>query len=215
GGSPAPAPTPHKEPDTDSDGVPDAQENLAIGPAGAAVGDGNGDNVQDRTQAAVASYSATTSSSSSTSVTLVVDSQDGKVTASSTARITSLVQKATPTQMPRALETPIALTSFKATLDAAGSSETFSLYVDPKIGANGYWVQDGTTGTWVNLASSPYGGKMVNEGGRLRLDFQIKDGGPFDADSTADGAVTASGAAAKMPLSVTGQASVVHDGFWF
>ncbi|MCW8177292.1 choice-of-anchor U domain-containing protein, partial [Verminephrobacter aporrectodeae] len=209
------SPTPHKEPDTDGDGVPDAQENLAIGPAGAALGDGNGDKVQDSKQAAVASYSATTSSSSSTSVTLVADSQNGKVNADSTVRITSLVQKAVPAQMPQALETPIALTSFKATLDAAGSSETFSLYVDPKLGVNGYWVQS-SAGTWVNLASSPYGGKVVNEDGRLRLDFAIKDGGPFDADSQADGTVTASGAAAKMPLSITGQASdVVHDGFWF
>ncbi|MCW8177371.1 SwmB domain-containing protein, partial [Verminephrobacter aporrectodeae] len=216
GGSPAPAPGPHREPDTDSDGVPDAQENQAIGPTGAARGDGNRDDVQDRTQAAVASYSATTSSSSSTSVTLVADSQEGKVNASSTVRITSLVQKAVPTSMSRALETPIALTSFKATLDATGSSETFSLYVDPKLGANGYWAQD-SSGTWVNLASSPYGGKMVNEGGRLRLDFAIQDGGQFDADDKADGTITASGAAAQMPLSITGQASDVLSGggFWF
>ncbi|MCW5255499.1 hypothetical protein D5038_03705 [Verminephrobacter aporrectodeae subsp. tuberculatae] len=215
GGSSAPAPGPYREPDTDGDSVPDAQENQAIGPTGAALGDGNGDNVQDRTQAAVASYSATTSSSSSTSVTLVADSQEGKVNADSTVRITSLVQKATPTPMPQALETPIALTSFKATLDATGSSETFSLYVDPKIGANGYWAQD-STGIWVNLASSPYGGKMASDGGRLRLDFAIQDGGPFDADGQANGAVTASGAAAQMPLSITGQASdVPREGFWF
>ncbi|WP_265310996.1 hypothetical protein [Verminephrobacter aporrectodeae] len=65
---------------------------------------------------------------------------------------------------------------------------------------------------WVNLASSPYGGKMVDKGGRLRLDFPITDGGQFDAD----GVITAPGAAAQMPLSIVDQApDVAHDGFWF
>ncbi|MCW8167001.1 hypothetical protein D8B22_19195 [Verminephrobacter aporrectodeae subsp. tuberculatae] len=205
-----------EEPNADRDGVPDAQENQAIGPAGAAPGDGNADDIQDSAQAAVTSFGATTSSRSGTSVTLVADSQDGKVHSDSNTRITSLEQEAASARTPQALETPIALTSFQAALQtAAGSSETFSLYVDPEIGANGYWLQD-STGTWVNLASSPYGGKTALEGGRLRLDFSITDGGPFDADGQADGSITAPGAAAKMPLSIVGQASdVAHDGFWF
>ncbi|MCW8200526.1 hypothetical protein D8B23_19490 [Verminephrobacter aporrectodeae subsp. tuberculatae] len=214
---PGPTPAPEHDPGTsnaDHDGVPDAQENQAIGPKGSAPGDGNNDGIQDSTQAAVASFSAKTSSGSGTSVTLVADSQDGKVPLGSTTRITSLEQKAAPAQTPQALETPIALTSFKATLETAGSSETFSLYVDPKIGANGYWLQD-HGGTWVNLASSPYGGKMVDEGGRLRLDFTITDGGAFDADGQANGSITASGTAAQMPLSIVGQApDVAHGGFW-
>ncbi|MCW8200848.1 hypothetical protein D8B23_21250, partial [Verminephrobacter aporrectodeae subsp. tuberculatae] len=86
--------------------------------------------------------------------------------------------------------------------------------VDPKIGANGYWVQD-STGTWVNLASAPYGGKMVNEGGRLRLDFSITDGGEFDTDGRANGVISASGAAAQVQLSIIGQTSdVVRDESW-
>ncbi|MCW8167024.1 hypothetical protein D8B22_18890 [Verminephrobacter aporrectodeae subsp. tuberculatae] len=66
-------------------------------------------------------------SSSGTSVTLIADSQNGKLPSSSNTRITSLEQKAAPAQTPKALETPIALTSFKATLETAGSTETFSL----------------------------------------------------------------------------------------
>ncbi|MCW8209623.1 hypothetical protein D8B24_22075, partial [Verminephrobacter aporrectodeae subsp. tuberculatae] len=139
---------------------------------GAATGDGNADGIQDRMQTAVTSLSVTTSSHASSPITLVVGSQEGKVHFASTARIISLEQKALPAQTPQTLEAPIALTRFQATLKTAGSREAFSLYVDPKIGANGYWVQD-STGTWVNLASAPYGGKMVNEGGRLRLDFSI------------------------------------------
>ncbi|WP_010110206.1 SwmB domain-containing protein [Verminephrobacter aporrectodeae] len=196
----------------DSDGVSDTEEDQAIGPAGALTGDGNGDGIPDSAQAAVASFSATTSRSS-TSLTLVADSHDGKVPSGSNARITGLEQKAVPTQTPRALEMPIALTSFQAALDTAGSSETFSLYVDPQMDVNGYWLQDNTD-TWVNLASSPYGGRMVDQGGRLRLDFQIKDGGPFDADDAADGVITAPGAAGNMPLSIVGQApDGVQDGF--
>ncbi|MCW8166940.1 hypothetical protein D8B21_19095, partial [Verminephrobacter aporrectodeae subsp. tuberculatae] len=215
--APAPEPAPKTNPDApnaDHDGVPDAQENQAIGPKGSAIGDGNGDRIQDSTQAAVASFSAKTSSGSDTSVTLVADSQDGMTASGSNTRITSLEQRAAPSQTPRALETPIALTSFKATLETAGSTKAFSLYVDPKIGVNGYWLQD-HGGTWVNLASSPYGGKMVMEGGRLRLDFSIQDGGPFDADGQANGVITTFGAAAQMQLSIAGQASdVAHGEFW-
>ncbi|WP_265707285.1 choice-of-anchor U domain-containing protein, partial [Verminephrobacter aporrectodeae] len=106
------------------------------------------------------------------------------------------------------------LLSFKATLATGRSSEKFSLYLDPALGVNGYWMQDGT-GTWVNLISAAYGGKMGSEGGRLRLDFEISDGGRFDADGQANGAITAPGAAAQMPLSIVGQASdLAPNGFW-
>ncbi|MCW8171025.1 hypothetical protein D8B22_18380 [Verminephrobacter aporrectodeae subsp. tuberculatae] len=225
--TPAPAPTPEHDPgaptpehdlgapDADHDGMPDEQEDQAIGPRGSARGDGNGDDIQDSAQAAVASFRAETSSrSSGTSVTLVADSRNGMVSPGSNTRITSLEQKAVPAQTTKALETPIALTSFKATLETAGSSKTFSLFVDWGLGVNGYWLQD-HGGTWVNLASSPYGGKMVDEAWLLRLDFSITDGGPFDADGKVDGVITAPGAAGYMPLSIVGQApDGAPGGFW-
>jgi len=64
----------------------------------------------------------------------------------------------------------------------------------------------------VNLASAPFGGQMVNEGGKLRLDFQITDGGDFDADEAVDGVITAPGAAAFMPLSIVGASPDTPDG---
>ncbi|WP_322784697.1 choice-of-anchor U domain-containing protein, partial [Verminephrobacter aporrectodeae] len=149
-----------------------------------------------------------------TSVTLVAGSQDGKIAAGSDARVTRLEQEDAPAQLPKGMEMPLGLVRFDATLAAGRSSEPFSLYVDPALDANGYWVRD-NAGTWVNLASGPYGGKMAIEGGRLRLDFSIQDGGPFDADGRADGSVTASGAAARMPLSIAGQTQdVEHGGIW-
>ncbi|MCW5258497.1 hypothetical protein D5038_19755 [Verminephrobacter aporrectodeae subsp. tuberculatae] len=209
----ASAPRDFREPNVDNDAASDAQENRAVGPAGAATGDGNADGIQDRMQTAVTSLSVTTSSHASSPITLVVGSQEGKSISPALPASSAWSKKALPAQTPQTLEAPIALTRFQATLKTAGSREAFSLYVDPKIGANGYWVQD-STGTWVNLASAPYGGKMVNEGGRLRLDFSITDGGEFDTDGRADGVITASGAAAQ--LSIIGQTSdVVRDGFWF
>ncbi|MCW5219825.1 Ig-like domain-containing protein [Verminephrobacter aporrectodeae] len=217
-----------KDTDGDSDGVPSSVEDLAPGipgPAGAApiAGDGNGDGVKDSTQAAVSSTSLVRSpagesrpaGAASTHVTLVADSLDGKPNPGSSARITHLEQKNAPAELPKGMEMPLGLLRFEAAQATGHSSEKFSLYVDPALGVNGYWLRD-STGTWVNLASSPYGGKMALEGGQLRLDFEISDGGQFDADGKANGVITAPGAAAQMPLSIVGQATdLAHGGFWF
>ncbi|MCW8200365.1 hypothetical protein D8B23_18650 [Verminephrobacter aporrectodeae subsp. tuberculatae] len=203
----------------DSDGLP--------GSAGAApvAGDGNGDGTPDGTQAAVASTRLVLSSptgasqpadaANSTPVTLVAGSLDGKLDPdSSGARITRLEQEDAPAELPQGMETPLGLLRFEATLAPGHSSEAFSLYVDPALGVGGYWAQD-STGTWVNLSSAPYGGQVVHEGGQLRLDFEIADGGPFDADGQANGAITAPGAAARMPLSLMGQTPDAAGGLWF
>ncbi|WP_265683914.1 Ig-like domain-containing protein [Verminephrobacter aporrectodeae] len=213
--------------DTDGDGIPNSVEDQTPGipgPAGAApiAGDGNGDGVKDSTQATVSSTSLVRSptgesrpaGAASTHVTLVADSLDGKPNPGSSARITHLEQKNAPTELPKGMEMPLGLLRFEAAQATGHGSEKFSLYVDPVLGVNGYWLPD-STGTWVNLASSPYGGKMAMEGGQLRLDFEISDGGQFDADGKANGVITAPGAAAKMPLSIVGQApDLAHGGFW-
>ncbi|MCW5256180.1 hypothetical protein D5038_07410 [Verminephrobacter aporrectodeae subsp. tuberculatae] len=217
-----------KDTDGDSDGVPSSVEDLTPGipgPAGAApiAGDGNGDGVKDSTQAAVSSTSLVRSpagesrpaGAASTHVTLVADSLDGKPNPGSSARITHLEQKNAPAELPKGMEMPLGLLRFEAAQATGHGSEKFSLYVDPVLGVNGYWLPD-STGTWVNLASSPYGGKMAMEGGQLRLDFEITDGGQFDADGKANGVITAPGAAAQMPLSIVGQApDLAHGGYWF
>ncbi|KAB7632903.1 hypothetical protein ET532_001160 [Verminephrobacter sp. Larva24] len=141
--------TPKSKPlDQDRDGLPDAREEQApgiTGPDGAVTGDGNGDGISDKTQSAVASTET---------VTLVAGSRDGKLGPDSLARITSLEHKAAPAQLPPEMEMPVGLLSFSAAPGAAGRSESFSLYVDPAQGANGYWIED-DTGIWVNLASAP------------------------------------------------------------
>ncbi|MCW8199503.1 hypothetical protein D8B23_13995 [Verminephrobacter aporrectodeae subsp. tuberculatae] len=206
-----------KSKDTDRDNIVDVVEDDAPGIAGSlnAVGDGNGDGIADSTQSAVTStrfiLSPTAESNPGnapyTPVTLVACSKGGKIDPDSSVRITSLVQKDSPLNLSQEMQMPIGLTSFRVLL-ARGHSETFSLYVDPTLGINGYWRKDGH-GVWVNLASDPYGGKMELEGDRLRLDFSIADGGEYDADGKADGVITAPGGVAKMPLSIVGQGSDV------
>ncbi|ABM57732.1 Ig-like domain-containing protein [Verminephrobacter eiseniae] len=197
--------------DSDYDSVPNAQENQAPGllrPDGSAGldGDGNGDGIRDSEQVAVGS---------TRDLTLVAGSQDGKLIPGSNARITELVRSDAPASLPKGMEMPLGLTQFRVGLSEGRYTESFSLYVDPATGATGYWVKN-SAGTWVNLASAPYGGKMSTEGGRTRLDFQIQDGGQYDADGLADGNITALGAAAKMPLSIVGQSPQVEShGYWF
>ena len=198
-------------PDSDRDGLSNNREDQAPGllrPDGSAglAGDGNGDGVKDSQQVAVAS---------TRDLTLVAGSRDGKLIPDSNARITELVRSDAPATLPKGMEMPLGLTSFKVSLAEGRSTESFSLYVDQALGANGYWLKNGA-GTWVNLASEPYGGKVSSEGGRTRLDFQIQDGGQYDADGQADGSITAPGAVAKMPLSIVGQSAQVEShGFWF
>ncbi|WP_283202048.1 SwmB domain-containing protein, partial [Acidovorax sp. NB1] len=224
-----PVPTPNPVPGVpDNDGVPNAIEDLTPGipgPGGTTTpGDGNGDGVRDSEQPGVASTGFVLSptgqsnpgSAPPTFTTLVASSTNGKVgSGNDNARITSLMQKDAPTGLPAGLQMPIGLVSFTVELGAGKTGENFSLYVDPALGVNGYWKQD-SHGQWVNLASEPYGGKMVMEGGRVRLDFHIEDGGQFDADGKADGIITDPGAPGHMALSIVGLApDVGSHPFWF
>ena len=232
GPDPVPPVTPPVLPPTpgipDNDGVPSTVEDQAPGipgPGGVIVaGDGNGDGIKDSQQAEVASITFLLSptvqtnpgNAAPTFTTLVTSSQDGKVgSGNDNSRILSLQQLDAPQDVPGGMQTPLGLVSFTVALAASKTGENFSLYLDPALGINGYWKQD-ASGTWVNLASEPYGGKMVMEGGRLRLDFRIEDGGQFDADGKADGIITDPGAPAYLPLSIVGQAPELFDrGFWF
>jgi len=224
---PTPTPVPPTPGVPDNDGIPGPVEDQAPGipgPGGNITpGDGNGDGIKDSEQPSVGSVGFVLSPTGEsnpgnappTFTTLVASSQNGKVgSGNDNSRITSLTQKDAPADAPAGLQTPIGLVSFTVQLAPGKSSESFSLYLDPALGVNGYWKQD-ASGTWVNLASEPYGGKMVMEGGRTRLDFQITDGGQFDADGKVDGIITDPGAPGHMPLSIVGLAPDIPQGFWF
>jgi len=118
------------------------------------------------------------------------------------ASITSFEQKPLPAELPPQIQMPLGLIAFTATLQTVGKTEQFSLYVDTALGVNGYWKQN-AAGTWVNLASEPWGGSTTVEGSKTRLDFQITDGGLFDADGLANGTIVDPGAAALMTQGLT------------
>jgi len=220
-------PTPPTPGVPDNDGIPPAVEDQTPGipgPGGNTTpGDGNGDGIRDSEQPSVGSIGFVLSptgesnpgSAPPTFTTLVASSQNGKVgSGNDNARITSLTQKDAPPDLPAGMQMPIGLVSFTVELGQGKTGENFSLYVDPALGVNGYWKEN-ASGQWVNIASEPYGGKMVMEGGRLRLDFHIEDGGQFDADGKVDGIITDPGAPGHMALSIMGLAPDMPHGFWF
>jgi hypothetical protein len=213
--------------------VPDAVENAIPGlvpTAGvvAVAGDGNGDGIKDSLQSSVTSvaFLKTQSVTSDTTappvfISLVADSKDGKIdtTDNNSATLSNVKQLDAPANLPPELKMPLGMLSFSSTVglgvNGAAVTETFSMYVDSSLGANGYWKL--LAGTWVNLASEAYGGQIVTEGGKTRLDFKITDGGAFDSDGKVDGVITDPGAAGSMPLSLVGYAPELAAGthFWF
>ena len=234
---PPPPVTPPVVPD-DGDAIPPTVENQTPGlpPANggtAIAGDGNGDGVVDSTQANVTSVTfretdtiSTEPGAPTTFISLVADSNEGAIDTADTnsAQLTKLEQKDAPADLPSGVDMPLGLISFTATVGLAplatdgtrvGITETFSLFVDDTLGVNGYWKQN-SAGTWVNLASAVHGGQITDVGTKLRLDFQIQDGGEFDADHTVNGVITDPGAAAYLPPSLLDNAPhLPHDGFWF
>jgi uncharacterized repeat protein (TIGR02059 family) len=223
--TPDPDTTPTQPPSTnDGDNVPSSTENQApaVNVPGAITGDGNGDGVLDSQQSNVTStifrvtnFISQDPGAPQTFVTLAAAGANGSTTGTDVPVITRVEQRDAPADLPDGMSAPLGLISFTARLAAGADSGSFSLYVDPALGANGYWKQD-ASGTWVNLASEAYGGRMVAVGGKLRLDFVIQDGGAFDADGRADGTITDPGAMGSMPLSITDHKPIVaHDAFWF
>ncbi|MBL0285814.1 MAG: hypothetical protein IPQ01_19320 [Zoogloea sp.] len=164
------------------------------------AGDGNGDGIADANQVAVVSTPVSVAGAANAGyVTLVADSSDGKVASGSTTVISDFVQSTAPDTLPLNGSAALGSIGFTAQTDTLSGLENFSLYVDPTIGVNGYWVQ-ASNGNLVNLASEAYGGTMVVEGDKLRLDFQVQDGSIFDQDGSADGNVQLEGAIGYVPM---------------
>ncbi|WP_169742460.1 choice-of-anchor U domain-containing protein [Comamonas granuli] len=209
----------------DADGITAAQESGVPGlpgPGGvpALPGDGNGDGILDSRQKEVASAPFAQSpyggsapgDAPRTYVTLVAGEGRSVDTAS---QITGLRQLDSPPGLPGLMELPLGMLAFSLQMDATGGTHRFSLYLDAAQPVNGYWAQN-HDGVWTHLASAAFGGRMVIEGDRLRLDFQITDGGEFDADGQLNGVITHQGAAGRLPLSLVGYApDTEHMLLWF
>jgi regulation of enolase protein 1 (concanavalin A-like superfamily) len=199
---------------TDNDGIPDSVESQAPAPLLAGMtGDGNGDGLLDSLQAEVTSVQVPRSGGQGgqTFFTLVADSLLGQqdLGDGNRASITGLQAGMAPSGLPAALSLT-GLLSFGVNVGEQGIHETFSLFVDSDIGANGYWVRD-SAGIWNNLATA-----MQTVGSKTRIDFTLVDGGAFDADGIANGLISNTGSAGFMPLSLLGVSQAAgNSGFWF
>jgi hypothetical protein len=111
--------------------------------------------------------------------------------------------------IPTGMVTPLGLFNITGTGNVTGT-EHFSLYVDSALAVNGYWVHS-EDGMLVNLASAPYGGSAVIEGGKIHLSFMIEDGAQFDSNGTS-GILDIVGLAAQLELSIIGHPSDVPNG---
>ncbi len=203
-------------------GLPDADGNVV-------AGDGNGDGIADAQQDAVASIAADLSSPgtghASTYLSLVAtdpDAQGGGTTANSAAVITSFQQSDAPDNLPANVSMPLGAISFTAqAAEGSGSGgtlavpETFSLYVDKDLGINGFWVTD-ADGVLYNLATAANGGQIVEEGGKLRVDFTIAEGSDLYADLVQDGVLTVTGALGHVDAGISGVVpEPTNTAFWF
>jgi VCBS repeat-containing protein len=193
-----------------------ASYNLLVSAAGGA--DVNGDGTPDISQPTLvnsANFLETPSVSNpgggtnSTVVTLVAASIAGAADPTSGTNLTS-IQQVDATTHPSVISMPLGGLSFGATV-TQGAAESFSIFVDRSVGANGYWAQN-SAGNWVNLAT-----KIETVGDKTRIDFTIQDGGAFDSDHAANGAITETGAIGNMKLSIVGETPVIAPikGNWF
>ena len=213
---PDPTPTPTPTP-PDNDDVPDEVEDEVPGlppPDGGApvAGDGNGDGTPDSEQSGVTSVPFLETPTAETDpqdappiyVSLVADSDKGKPDTSdaNSATLSNVRQLDAPPNLPPEVQMPLGLISFESEVGSSGTpgvgvTETFSLYIDtsanPELIINAYFKQDGDD-NWVNIASPEFGGQVVTEGGRTRLDFALTDGGPFDSDGVINGSISDPGA---------------------
>jgi hypothetical protein len=145
---------------------------------------------------------------------LVADSVSGKVMPNTEVIITSLWQAELAANPPLVAIMPLGLMTSTISLASGSSQESLSLYLSPELGVNGFWSQD-SSGIWTNLASQVYGGATVIEGGKLRLDLQVTDGGSFDMDVMVDGVITLVGSPGYMPLSVSSYVPDLPPGPFF
>jgi hypothetical protein len=111
--------------------------------------------------------------------------------------------------IPNSMVTPLGVFNITGTGNTDGI-EHFSLYLDSALAVNGYWVQN-ADGLLVNLASAPYGGSTVIEGGKIHLSFTIQDGSEFDTGD-AGGTISTTGLAALLDLSIIAHPSDVPAG---
>jgi VCBS repeat-containing protein len=186
---------------TDALGTPESQDSAATMVRAAAT-TGTEPKAQE---ALVSSIEVTPTTGNTTVVSLALNTGVNAGLANDSVK----VQASSAVTAPSIFEAPLGVFDLTASGTTTGG-EKFSLFVDKALAVNGYWVQN-AAGVFVNLASPVYGGSTVIEGDKIRLDFTVQDGGQFDS-AAVTGTIEASGAAARMELSIVGHTADVPTG---
>ncbi|MBK1718566.1 RHS repeat domain-containing protein [Thiocystis violacea] len=167
-------------PDDDDDSIPDGVETLVPDPSGTGQGDGNGDRIPDVQQDDVSSLPWVESPDDQMRfVTLANDSGLGQE---------NVRTQPAPSDAPAGLDLPFGLLGFEVGGVRPGATLGFSVFVDDDIPVNGYFKRN-ALGVWVDIATT-----ITRVGRKTRIDFEIEDGGEFDADGQVNGRIVDPGA---------------------
>ena len=161
--------------DDDGDGVPASTEDQVPNQTGTGTGDGNGDGTPDRNQS---------------NVTSLQGAGSAYVTISNTGNFAQTNVHATspPPDVPANVTFPYGMFSFDISGLQNGGTAHMQIYV-PRNGAiNGYWKKNRLTGQWENIVTS-----ISTTGSKTVISFNLTDGGPYDEDGSANGAISDQG----------------------
>jgi surface protein len=121
------------------------------------------------------------------------------------------------TGLPKGLKLPLGSFSFNVGELTNGQTVTMSMIVDKSIGSFSYYKKN-NSGKWVNITK---GVTFLSgeDAGKVKIDFDLTDGGAFDSDETANGTIVDPGGIATNVLTpyvlegttLVGDVSYVED----
>jgi len=156
-------------PPGDGDNIATAIEDLVPNANGAGNGDGNGDGTLDSLQSDV------TSLQNSSGQWLTLTNSSGLLQ-------TGVQTLPAPLDLPAGVSMPLGQISFTLNGVAVGGTVTVDLLVPKTVRIDSYYKKD-NTGQWQNIVQSIQSAGST----KTRVTFTLTDGGPFDADATANG----------------------------
>ncbi|WP_462320576.1 choice-of-anchor U domain-containing protein [Halochromatium sp.] len=163
-----------KLPDDDHDVVPNVVEALVTGPNGQA-GDGNGDGTPDGEQPHVASFPGAACPERPTPRFVTLQAPTGTA-------IEALTRRDPPADLPADITLSCGEISFVVDHLTPGQTLAFSVFVENDVPVDGYYYRNLQTGAWDNIATAP-----VAVGTKTRLDYSLREGGPYDGDGNTNG----------------------------
>jgi len=171
----------------DNDGIDSLTESQVPNLDGEGSGDGNGDGIADTRQVNITSLPVLGSGNETvppTYVTFEANSPASSGSSGASGVISQMQSLPAPTDIPNGVQLPLGIFDFKIENIEIGATSELSIYVPADTVIDGYWKQD-SSGNWQNIATN-----ITTIGNKLKIDFAIEDGGPFDSDGVVDGNIS-------------------------